>query len=115
MTTITTEDFDKDDIKNYSYKDKEYYKIYNRRLYEQRNGKDCKCDICGTIVKYCHMKRHQNTNKCKKIKESNMEPNKLAPLEERISQLEKLLSMHGITDEPIDDDGDNEFIDTFGS
>jgi len=104
MTTTTAKDFDKDDIKNYTYKDKEYYKIYNRRLYEQRNGKDCKCDICGTVVKYCHMKRHQNTNKSKKIKESNTEPNKLVPLEKRISQLENLLSKHGITNEPEDDD-----------
>lgn len=111
MNPTMANNFDKDDIKNYTYKDKEYYKIYNRRLYEQRNGKDCKCDICGTVVKYCHIKRHQNTNKCKKIKESNIEPNKLEPLEKRISQLENLLLKHGITDEQEYDEDDNDTLD----
>ena len=128
MTTTTADNFDKNDIKNYTYKDKEYYRIYNRVLYKQKTGLDCKCDICGSVVKYCHMKRHQATNKCRKIIEPppdisnknkrNKEPqndkqndkqtkrNNFILLEKRISQLENILSRHGITEESTDYDND---------
>ena len=108
MANAIADNFDKNDIKNYTYKDKEYYKIYNRRLYEQKNGKDCKCDICGSIVKFCHLKRHQQTYKCQRIKDSNTENGKVLPLAKRISRLESILSLHGLTKEP-QDDNNNDF------
>ena len=36
MANAIADDFDKHDTKNYTYKDREYYKKYNRRLYEQK-------------------------------------------------------------------------------
>ena len=39
MANAIADDFDKHDIKNYTYKDREYYKVYFRRLYEQKKVK----------------------------------------------------------------------------
>ena len=83
MANAIVDDFDKNDIKNYTYKDKEYYKFYNRQLYEQKNGKVCKRDICGSIIKFCHLKRHQQTYKCQKNKNTNIENNKVLLLEKK--------------------------------
>lgn len=103
MAKAIVDDFDKNDIKNYTYKDKEYFRLYNRRLYEQKNGKDCTCDICGSIIKFCHLKRHQQTYKCKRNRNINIEDNKVLLLEKKMLELENILSLHGLIKEPQND------------
>ena len=50
MTTITDEVFETTDIKSYSYKENEYYQIYNRRLYEHRTVKIAHVIYAGHLL-----------------------------------------------------------------
>ena len=53
-----------DDIKNYTWRDKEYYKLYQRELYKRQLGVKCICEHCGRQTTYKNMKNHQTTKKC---------------------------------------------------
>ena len=59
MTSIV---FDK---KDYTWRDKEYYKLYQRELYVKRLGLKCMCQNCGSITTNKNLKTHQKTDKCK--------------------------------------------------
>ena len=54
----------KDDIKNYTRRDKEYYKLYQRELYKKRLGVKCICEHCGRETTNRHLKKHMTTQKC---------------------------------------------------
>ena len=41
-----------DDIKNYTWRDKEYYKLYQRELYKRQLGVKCICEHCGRQTTY---------------------------------------------------------------
>jgi len=86
MTTATAE-FDKSDIKNYTWRDKEYFRLYQKELYSRRLGQKCMCEICGAITTNKNLKKHQNTDKCKKYCNNNKETFK-----ERVERLEKILN-----------------------
>ena len=51
----------KDDIKNYTWKDKEYYKLYQRELYKKRLGVKCICEHCGRETSNRNLKKHMTT------------------------------------------------------
>jgi hypothetical protein len=72
------------DIKNYTWKDKEYYKLYQRELYQRRLGVKCICENCGRRTTNRNLKKHQAT--MKRI-------NAIKPGErvERAEQFEKML------------------------
>ena len=50
------------DIKNYTWKDKEYYKSYERELYQRRLGVKVICDNCGRETTNENLKKTSNTN-----------------------------------------------------
>ncbi len=39
-----------DDINNYTWRDKEYYKLYQREWYKKRLGVKCICEHCGREI-----------------------------------------------------------------
>ena len=80
MTCTVAEHFDRDDINNYTYKDLDYYRIYNKKLNEERIGKDVVCDLCSCVVKQCHLKRHQSTHTFRRIASSKLETDLRSPL-----------------------------------
>ena len=51
----------KDDIKNYTWRDKEYYKLYQRELYKKRLGVKCICEHCGRETSNRNLKKHMTT------------------------------------------------------
>ena len=55
MTTPT------DDITNYTWRDKEYYKLYQRELYKKRLGVKCICEHCGRETTNRNLKKHMTT------------------------------------------------------
>ena len=46
-----------DDIKNYTWRDKEYYKLYQRELYKRQLGVKCICEHCGRQTTYKNFKK----------------------------------------------------------
>ena len=50
-----------DDIKNYTWRDKEYYKLYQRELYKKRLGVKCICEHCGRETSNRNLKKHMTT------------------------------------------------------
>ena len=53
-----------DDIKKYTWRDKEYYKLYQRELYKKRLGVKCICEHCGRETTNKNIKKHMTTQKC---------------------------------------------------
>ena len=53
-----------DDIKNYTWRDKEYYKLYQRELYKRQLGVKCICEHFGRQTTNKKLKNHMTTNKC---------------------------------------------------
>ena len=80
MTSIV---FDK---KDYTWRDKEYYKLYQRDLYVKRLGLKCMCQNCGSITTNKNLKTHQKTDKCKKYNLDNKETFK-----DRVDRIEEIL------------------------
>ena len=76
-----------DNIKNYTWRDKEYYKLYQRNLYASRLGVKCVCEICGSETTNKNLKKHLETKKCQK----HLIVNKIT-FKERVERLEKILS-----------------------
>ena len=50
-----------DDIKNYTWRDKEYYKLCQRELYKKRLGVKCICEHCGRETSNRNLKKHMTT------------------------------------------------------
>ena len=80
MTSIV---FDK---KDYTWRDKEYHKLYQRELYAKRLGLKCMCQNCGSITTNKNLKKHQQTDKCKKYNLENKETFK-----DRVDRIEEIL------------------------
>ena len=76
-----------DDIKNYTWRDKEYYKLYQRQLYASRLGVKCVCEVCGGITTNKNLAKHLETKKCQK----HLIVNKTS-FKDRVERLEKILS-----------------------
>ena len=53
----------RDDIKNYTWRDKEYYKLYQRELYKKRLGVKCICEHCGRETTNRYLKKHMTAQK----------------------------------------------------
>ena len=87
MTTTT----EPDSYKNYKYTDREYYRLYNRQIWEERTGVSTPCANCGRCVRLGHMKRHHKTLICSK----GMVQNETKPTQtthcERIDALEQMV------------------------
>ena len=86
MTTASAE-FDKNDIKNYTPKDKDYFRIYMKERYRTNTCRRVDCDVCGKSVIYASISRHKNGDKCKKSAEAY----KLSVIE-RIKKLEEFMN-----------------------
>ena len=82
-----TLEFDKNNIKNYTSKDKDYYRIYMKERYQNNTCKKVDCDVCGKSVIYASIARHKKSDKCKKSSESYQ-----LSVNERLARLEKMLS-----------------------
>jgi polyphosphate kinase 2 (PPK2 family) len=82
------------DIKNYTWKDKEYYKLYQRELYQRRLGVKCICENCGRQTTNKNLKKHQTTMKCM----NSIKPGEPTFKErvEKMEQFEKMLVNLGI-------------------
>ena len=52
------------EYKSYKYTDKEYYKFYQRKLYQDKLCKMVECDLCGTSIYLKGLTRHKRTKKC---------------------------------------------------
>ena len=50
-----------DDIKKYTWRDKEYYKLYQRELYKRQLGVKCICEHCGRQTTNKNLKNHMTT------------------------------------------------------
>ena len=85
--TTTIPEFDENDIKNYTWRDKEYYKLYMRERYRTHICRRVDCEICGKSVIYADIARHKKTIKCKRAAEPHKET-----LNDRIVRLEKIVS-----------------------
>jgi len=64
----------KDKISKYYKKNKDKFQKNNKELYEKNKEKilkrskiKIKCPLCDTIITIYNLKRHQKTNKCKKL------------------------------------------------
>ena len=53
------------DIKKYTWKDTEYFKLYQRELYKRRLCVKCICEHCGIQTTNTEIKKHQNTPRCR--------------------------------------------------
>ena len=84
---VTAPIADKDDIKNYTWRDKEYYMLYQRQLYASRLGLKCVCEICGSVTTNGNLQKHIKTKKCQK----HLRINQIS-FKERVERLEKILS-----------------------
>ena len=82
------------DIKNYTWKDKEYYKLYQRELYQRCLGVKCICENCGRQTTNKKLKKHQSTMKFI----NSIKPGEPTFKErvERVEQFEKMLINLGI-------------------
>ena len=76
-----------DDIKNYTWRDKEYYMLYQRQLYASRLGLKCVCEICGSVTTNGNLQKHIKTKKCQK----HLIVHKTS-FKDRVERLEKILS-----------------------
>ena len=76
------------DITEYTWKDKEYYKLYQGELYKTRLCKKCICEIYGTTTTFKNMKNHQTTNKCKRY----LENNNAESFKNKVERIEKISS-----------------------
>ena len=61
------------DIKDFTWRDKEYFRLYQKELYKQKLGCKCMCENCGSITTNKNLKKHQQTDKCKRYNEKNEE------------------------------------------
>ena len=61
------------DIKDFTWRDKEYFRLYQKELYKQKLGCKCMCENCGSVTTYKNLKKHQQTDKCKRYNEKNEE------------------------------------------
>ena len=50
---------------NYTWKDKEYYKLYQRELCAKHVGQTCVCEICGKVASVNNLRKHIKTKQCK--------------------------------------------------
>ena len=82
-----TSEFDKNNIKNYTSKDKDYYRIYMKERYQNNTCKKVDCDVCGKSVIYASIARHKKSDKCK-----NSSVEYQLSINERFERLEKMLS-----------------------
>ena len=73
--------------KIYTWRDKEYFKLYQRDLYQRRLGVKCMCENCGAITTNKNLKKHQTTDKCKKYNINHKETFK-----DRVERIEKVLN-----------------------
>ena len=89
--TSTTEEFDRNDIKNYTSKDNDYYRIYMKERYKTVTCKKVHCDVCGKLVMYGAKARHKKSLKCM----NSAEGYKLS-VEERLQSLEKIVKQFNI-------------------
>ena len=71
---------------NYTWRDKEYYRIYQRELYAKRYGETCVCQICGATTTLNHLRKHVKTKKCRSFTENNKESFK-----DRVERVEEML------------------------
>ena len=61
------------DIKDFTWRGKEYFRLYQKELYKQTLGCKCMCENCGSITTNKNLKKHQQTDKCKRYNEKNEE------------------------------------------
>ena len=91
--TSTTEEFDRNNIKNYTSKDNDYFRIYMKERHQTVNCKKVNCDVCGKLVMYGTMARHKKSLKC-----MNSSENYKLSVEERLRKLETLMKQFNISD-----------------
>ena len=84
--TSTTEEFDRNNIKNYTSKDNDYFRIYMKDRYQTVNCKKVNCNVCGKMVMYGTMARHKKSIKCM----NSAQGYKLS-VEERLLKLETIM------------------------
>ena len=51
-------EFDEHDIKKYTWKDRAYYKLYQRDIYKNRLGVRCICENCEKETTFKYMKNN---------------------------------------------------------
>ena len=86
MTTTT----EPDSYKNYKYTEKEYYRLYNKQLWDEKLGVSSPCERCGRCVRLGHMRRHHKTNVCSRVSNEN-EIKLTHPHSERLKALEHMV------------------------
>ena len=60
----------------YSWKDKEYYSMYQKQLYQHRLCVKSACENCGRVTTFKNMKNHMRLPICKNfIKDINKNEN----------------------------------------
>ena len=57
-----------DSYKNYKSTDKEYNRLYNKQLWEEKLGIKTPCDRCGKVVLCGGMMKHQRTGICERTR-----------------------------------------------
>ena len=75
------------DIKDVTWRDKEYFRLYQKELYKQKLGCKCMCENCGSVTTYKNLKKHQQTDKCKRYNEKNEETFK-----DKVERIQKILN-----------------------
>ena len=57
-----------DTYKNYKSTDKEYYRLYNKKLWDEKLGVPVACDLCGEFVQFGGLRRHKRTSICERVR-----------------------------------------------
>ena len=52
------------EYKKYKYTDKEYFKFYQRKIYNEKLCKIVECNVCGTSIYLKGLTRHKKSKKC---------------------------------------------------
>ena len=81
-----------DDIKNYTWRDKEYYKLYQREWYKKRLGVKCICEHCGREISKRSLNKHMNTKKC--INSIQVGKPTFKERVERVEEFQKLFNLN---------------------
>ena len=91
-----TAEFDKDDIKNFTSKDKDYYRIYMKERYRTNTCKKVDCDVCGKSVIYATMARHKKGIKCQDSSQAYK-----SSVNERLKRIEEFMAKFNMDEDVL--------------
>jgi hypothetical protein len=83
-----------DSYKNYKSRDKEYNRLYNKQLWEEKLGIKTPCERCGKVVNVGGMMKHHRTAICERTringenKLKNTHSDRIKVLEDLVLQLQ---------------------------